>query len=150
MNRDHHDAIGQFVRSIILVKGIPFYGFHSGYSPFLKILLTNPDQISRAILILQSGSVMGRKMNAFESHLSYPLQFMYDTVSTHRHLFDHKPRCDFNLYGCGWIDLKEVHYRREIDQDEGEWYHKRDCAIMLTHPRVDWHAVISSSHHHAY
>jgi DNA polymerase zeta len=82
MNRDHHNAIGQFVRSIILVKGIPFYGFHTGYSPFLKILLTTPDQINRAILILQSGSVMGRKMNVFESHLSYPLQFMWDSFSS--------------------------------------------------------------------
>lgn len=28
-------------------------------------------------------------------------------------------RCDFNLYGCGWIDLKSVSYRRRVDEDEG-------------------------------
>lgn len=76
MGRNHERAIGQFVRSIVLVKGIPFYGFHAGYEPFLKVMLTTPDQANRAIMILQSGSVMNRKMNVFESHLSYPLQFM--------------------------------------------------------------------------
>lgn len=109
LNRNHQNALGQFVRAIVLVKGIHFYGFHVGYSPFLKIMLTIPDQISRAILILQSGSVMGRKMNVFEAHLSYPLQFM----------------CDFNLYGCDWVDLRDVHYRtpRNSDDIEQPLYH---------------------------
>lgn len=111
LSRDHHKANGQFVRAIVLVKGVHFYGFKTGYSPFLKIMLTTPEQISRAILILQSGSVMGKRMNVFESHLSYPLQFM----------------CDFNLYGCSWIDLKGVHYRRSLEEEE-------DSENPLYHP----------------
>ncbi|KAG8828876.1 DNA polymerase zeta [Serendipita sp. 401] len=101
LNRNHHTAIGQYVRAIILVKGIPFYGFTAQYSPFLKIMLTTPDQVNRAILILQSGSIMGRKMSVYESHLSYPLQFM----------------CDFNLYGCDWINLNEVHHRKGLEAE---------------------------------
>ena len=38
---------------------------------------------------------MGVKLNVFESHLSYPLQFM----------------CDFGLYGCGAMDLASVSWR---------------------------------------
>jgi DNA polymerase zeta len=92
LKRNHNNAIGQFVRAIILVKGIHFYGFHTGYSPFLKILITVPELVSRAILILQSGSVLGRKMNVFEGHLSYPLQFMYgasaSTIASPLTIFD--------------------------------------------------------------
>jgi DNA polymerase zeta len=81
MSRNRHNAIGQFVRAIVLIKGIHFYGFRTGYSPFLKVILTSPEQISRAILILQSGSIMGKKIQVYESHLSYPLQFMCGTKS---------------------------------------------------------------------
>jgi DNA polymerase zeta len=82
LSRGQHNAIGQFVRAIVLVKGIHFYGFRTGYSPFLKVMLASPDQISRAILILQSGSIMGKKIQVYESHLSYPLQFMCGTKSS--------------------------------------------------------------------
>lgn len=102
MKRSQHTSRGQFVRAVILTKGIPFYGFHSGYSPFLKIILTTPDKVSLAMMILQSGSVLGTKMNIHEGHLSYPLQFM----------------CDFNLYGCGWMEMRDVHFRRNPDEGE--------------------------------
>ncbi|KAI6031825.1 hypothetical protein BKA83DRAFT_90935 [Pisolithus microcarpus] len=82
----------QYVRAIILVKGVHFYGFHSSYSPFLKIYLVDPALTNRAVTLLQAGTVMRTKFNVFESHLSFLLQFM----------------CDFGLYGCGWINLGEV------------------------------------------
>lgn len=96
----------RFVRAIVLVKGIHFYGLHSGYAPFLKIYMIHPDKVSRAILILQSGSIMGTRMNVYEGHLSYPLQFL----------------CDFNLYGCSWIEIRDPYFRRgpEEDEDEGK------------------------------
>ena len=40
---------------------------------------------------------MSNKFDVFESHISFHLQFM----------------CDFNLYGCGWIDFGEVWRRGE-------------------------------------
>ncbi|KAI6162197.1 hypothetical protein EDD17DRAFT_1777003 [Pisolithus thermaeus] len=91
----------QYVRAIILVKGVHFYGFHSSYSPFLKIYLIDPALTNRAITLLQAGSVMRTKFHVFESHLSFLLQFM----------------CDFGLYGCGWINLGEVWERSpEIEE----------------------------------
>ncbi|KIO08270.1 hypothetical protein M404DRAFT_22870 [Pisolithus tinctorius Marx 270] len=82
----------QYVRAITLVKGVHFYGFHSSYSPFLKIHLIDPALTNRAVTLLQTGTIMRTKFHVFESHLSYLLQFM----------------CDFGLYGCGWINLGEV------------------------------------------
>ncbi|KAI6136646.1 hypothetical protein F5141DRAFT_1208970 [Pisolithus sp. B1] len=91
----------QYVRAIILVKGVHFYGFHSSYSPFLKIYLIDPALTNRAVTLLQAGSVMRTKFHVFESHLSFLLQFM----------------CDFGLYGCGWINLGEVWERSpEIEE----------------------------------
>jgi DNA polymerase zeta len=71
---------------------VDFYGFHVGYKPFLKILVADPTSVSRMVSILQSGSVMGVRFRVFESHLSYTLQFL----------------CDFNLYGCGLIDIEDA------------------------------------------
>jgi len=81
------------------VKGIHFYGFHSSYTPFLKILVADPAIVSRAVTILQSGTVMHTKFRVYESHLSYPLQFL----------------CDFGLYGCGWINLGHV-WKRGVEE----------------------------------
>ena len=53
---------------------------------------------------MQSGTVMTTRFRIYESHLSFTLQFM----------------CDFNLYGCGWIDLAEVYLRgpEELPDEE--------------------------------
>ena len=87
----------RFVRAVLLVKGVHFYGFHSSYAPFLKIHIIDPSYLTRAVTLLKSGVVMSTKFNVFESHISFCLQFM----------------CDFNLHGCGWLDLGEVWRRGE-------------------------------------
>ncbi|KAF9241374.1 hypothetical protein BU15DRAFT_87282 [Melanogaster broomeanus] len=101
IKRNPHSPKSQFIRAVILVKGVHFYGFHSSYTPFLKILVADPAFVNRAVTILQSGTVMHTKLRVYESHLSYLLQFM----------------CDFGLYGCGWINLREVWQRGLEDQD---------------------------------
>lgn len=103
MKRNPHSPNSQFVRAILLVKGIHFYGFHTSYSPFLKILLVDPTFISRAVTVMRAGTVMRTRFNVYESHLSYILQFL----------------CDFGLYGCGWMNLGEV-WQRDQDRDEDE------------------------------
>lgn len=106
MKRNPHAPSSQFIRAILLVKGVHFYGFHSSYSPFLKVLLADPAVASRAVTVLRSGNVMHTRFNIYESHLSYILQFL----------------CDFGLYGCGWINLAEVWQRapEEEVQDTDE------------------------------
>ncbi|KAF9455997.1 hypothetical protein BDZ94DRAFT_1276753 [Collybia nuda] len=95
LKRNPHSSKAQYVRAMLLVKGIHFYGFHSSYSPFLKIYIANPAHVNRAATILQSGSVMSTRFRIFESHLSYILQFM----------------CDYGLYGCGWLEAGSASQR---------------------------------------
>jgi DNA polymerase zeta len=101
IKRNPHSSKSQFVRGVLLVKGVHFYGFHSSYTPFLKILIADPTFINRAVTILQSGTVMRTRFRVYESHLSYILQFM----------------CDFGLYGCGWVNLAEVWQRGHEEND---------------------------------
>ena len=104
--RSHLPYKNQYIRAIILVKGIHFYCFHASYSPFLKILISDPTVVPRVVRILRSGVILRTQFKIYECHLSFPLQFM----------------CDFNLYGCGWIDLGEVWQRQDqgILQDDSE------------------------------
>jgi DNA polymerase zeta len=102
LKRHPQSPNSQFVRAVLIVKGVHFYGFHAAYSPFLKIIIADPALITRAVALMQSGSIMKTRFRVFESHLGYLLQFM----------------CDFGLYGCGWIDLDDVWQRgSEIEQE---------------------------------
>ena len=99
MKRNPTSPKSQFVRAIILTKGVHFYGFHASYSPFLKIYIADPTYVNRAVTILQSGTVMKTRFRVYESHINFLLQFM----------------CDFGLYGCGWMDLGDVWERGAED-----------------------------------
>jgi DNA polymerase zeta len=87
-----------YVAHISLVKGIPFYGFHVGYRFYLKIYLLNPLNITRLADLLRQGAVMKRSLQPYESHLQYVPQWM----------------CDYNLYGCAYMDCAKVKFRYPI------------------------------------
>lgn len=78
LKRNPNSRNSQFVRAIILVKGVHFYGFHSSYSPFLKVLFADPTVVTRAVSLLQTGAIMKTRFRVYESHFSYILQFMSD------------------------------------------------------------------------
>ncbi|KAF8940450.1 DNA polymerase zeta [Dissophora ornata] len=110
----------QYVAAITPVKGVPFYGYHVGYSCFLKIYLFNPDFESRIVDLMRSGAIMGTRFQPFESHIPFRLQFFID----------------FNLYGMGWLELEEALLRNELpntriwspDNDPGRMSH---CEIEM-------------------
>ncbi len=104
MKRNPQSPKSQFVRAVVLVKGVHFYGFHSNYSPFLKVHIADPAFVNRAVTIMRSGTIMKTPFRVYESHLSYILQFL----------------SDFGLYGCGWIDLGEVWQRGRDEFAEHE------------------------------
>lgn len=87
-----------YVAHISLVKGVPFYGFHVGYKFYLKIYLLNPLHITRLADLLREGAVMKRVLQPYESHMQYLAQWM----------------CDYNLYGCGYINCKRVKFRGPV------------------------------------
>lgn len=88
----------QFLSAIHLCKGVPFYGYHVGWRYFLKISFVDPGQNVRIATILQSGKVMGTKLQPYEVHIRYNLQFMLD----------------FNLFGCDFVDFEHVLFRTPV------------------------------------
>jgi DNA polymerase zeta len=89
LKQNPNSPTSRHIRAIVLVKGVPFYGFHSGYAPFLKIYLVDPSDLIRLTTLLSSGAIMGTAFKVYEAHLSFVLQFL----------------SDFGLYGCNWLDL---------------------------------------------
>lgn len=87
-----------YVAHISLVKGVPFFGYNVGYQYFLKIYLLNPQHMTRFADLLQQGAIMKRTFQPYEAHLQYLLQWM----------------CDFNLYGCAYIETDRPHFRTPV------------------------------------
>ncbi|KAF9574465.1 DNA polymerase zeta [Mortierella alpina] len=99
----------QYVAAITPVKGIPFYGYHVGYSVFLKIYLFNPDFESRIVDLMRSGAIMATKFQPFEAHIPFRLQFFID----------------YNLYGMGWLELEDALLRQDVPMPEANDHPKR-------------------------
>ena len=87
-----------FVGHITLVKGVPFYGYNVGYSVFLKVYMLNPLHMTRLADLLRQGTIMKKVIQPYESHVQYLLQWM----------------CDYNLYGCAYIDCSQVSFRSPV------------------------------------
>uniref|UniRef100_A0A1A7XY61 DNA polymerase zeta catalytic subunit n=2 Tax=Iconisemion striatum TaxID=60296 RepID=A0A1A7XY61_9TELE len=89
-------ASTQHVFKVVLVSGMPFYGFYAKEKHFMKIYLYNPQMIKRVCELLQSGAVMNRSYQPHEGHIPYLLQLFID----------------YNLYGMNLIQLGAVKFRR--------------------------------------
>ncbi|KAL8854901.1 MAG: hypothetical protein Q9221_000408 [Calogaya cf. arnoldii] len=98
--RNMYDGKTAFVAHISLVKGVPFYGYHVGYKFFLKVYMLNPLHMTRLADLLRQGAVMKQVLQPYESHMQYLLQWM----------------CDYNLYGCAYIDCSEVRFRAPVPE----------------------------------
>ncbi|RXK35490.1 hypothetical protein M231_07268 [Tremella mesenterica] len=90
------------VLSVMLVKGVPFYGYHVGWSYWLKVSLSNPGRMWVALEQLRKPVVLGREWQPHEAHLNHVLQFM----------------CDFDLYGCGWLELEGGTFREPLPEGD--------------------------------
>ncbi|RDW77392.1 putative catalytic subunit of DNA polymerase zeta UPR-1 [Coleophoma cylindrospora] len=112
--RNLYDGNAKFVARIVLVKGIPFYGYHVGFKYFLKIYMLNPMVMTRLADLLRQGVIMKKVFQPYEAHLQYLLQWM----------------TDYNLYGCGYIDCKTVSFRSPVPR-----YEEMDNASHLWHDR---------------
>ncbi|KAJ9641369.1 DNA polymerase zeta [Coniosporium tulheliwenetii] len=110
--RNPYDGRSTFVAHISLVKGVPYYGYHVGYKFFLKVYIFNPLHMTRLADLLHQGAILNRPLQPYESHLQYLLQWM----------------CDYNLYGCAYIDCEKVKFRgpvpdwSEISSTAHKWH----------------------------
>ncbi|WFD19526.1 DNA-directed DNA polymerase [Malassezia caprae] len=85
------------IAAIHLCKGTPFYGYHERPQYYLKISYTDPSQRQRLAMLLESGSVLGQRMQPMEAHVPYHLQFMMD----------------YNVFGCDVLTCDEANVRTE-------------------------------------
>lgn len=92
----------QHVMAIVLVSALDMYGYHPRPEPFLKIYLLNPSSLPHLADLLCQGAIMGRPMQPYESHLSFPLQFMID----------------YNLRGMDHLSLKYVRFRHPLSSQQ--------------------------------
>ena len=120
--RNAYDGKAAFVAHVTLVKGIPFYGYHVGYKFFLKIYLLNPLHMTRLADLLRQGTVMKKAIQPYESHMQYLLQWM----------------CDYNLYGCAYIECSKVKFRSsipdylEMNNTTHRWHDRTISTLMLS------------------
>jgi DNA polymerase zeta len=110
--RNTADAKAIFVAHIVLVKGVPFFGYHVGYKYFLKIYLLNPSNMTRLSDLLHQGAILKQVFQPYESHMQFLAQWM----------------CDFNLYGCNYIDTDNPFFRDPVPD-----------VADLVNPYHEWH-----------
>lgn len=121
-----YDSKNGYVAHITLVKGVPFYGYHVGYKFYLKVYLLNPQHMTRLADLLREGAVMKRVLQPHESHMQYIAQWM----------------CDYNLYGCAYIDCKRVKFRGpvpsqlEIGNASHPWHDQSIPPELISDPAV--------------
>ncbi|KAM9338879.1 DNA polymerase zeta catalytic subunit [Symphorus nematophorus] len=92
----------QHVFKVVLVSGMPFYGYHAKEKRFMKIYLYNPQMVKRVCELLQSGAVMNKSYQPHEGHIPYLLQLFID----------------YNLYGMNLLNLGAVKFRRRQKKED--------------------------------
>ncbi|CAK4670001.1 unnamed protein product [Aphanomyces euteiches] len=66
------------IAKLVVVKGIPFYGYHSSEKLFIKVFLYDPAMTSRIVQVVESGLVAQRVFQPYEAHIPYLLQVFAD------------------------------------------------------------------------
>jgi DNA polymerase zeta len=64
--------------------------------------MLNPGHMTRFADLLYQGAILNRVFQPYESHLQYLLQWM----------------CDYNLYGCAYIDCAKVQFRGPVPDSD--------------------------------
>ena len=113
--RNMYEGKSAFVGHITLVKGVSFYGYNVGYKTFFKIYMLNPLHMTRLADLLRQGTIMKKVIQPYEGHMQYLLQWM----------------CDYNLYGCAYIDCSKVMFRSPVPD-----YLDMDSTIHQWHNRT--------------
>uniref|UniRef100_A0AAX7UJ27 DNA polymerase zeta catalytic subunit n=1 Tax=Astatotilapia calliptera TaxID=8154 RepID=A0AAX7UJ27_ASTCA len=103
----------QHVFKVVLVSGMPYYGYHAKEKLFMKIYLYNPQMVKRVCELLQSGAVMNKSYQPHEGHIPYLLQLFID----------------YNLYGMNLVNLAAVKFRRSAFRSISPW--KAPCTSKL-------------------
>lgn len=88
----------KYIANVSVVKGVPFYGFHVGWSLFYKISLLDAGFTNKLSDLIRDGKMFDKPIETFETQLPFLLQFS----------------ADFNLFGCSWVDLDQCYFRTPV------------------------------------
>lgn len=105
----------KFIAKVAICKGSPIYGYQVGYKLFYKISLLSPLYKTRLTTLFHDkninicefsssfdkGTKKSYAVNVYEAHIPYLLQFL----------------ADFNLFGCGWLEIDNTYFRYPILND---------------------------------
>ncbi|KAL0801003.1 hypothetical protein Bca101_056179 [Brassica carinata] len=86
----------QHVHDCEIVRAKKFYGYHSTEEAFYNSY--HPQDVSRAATLLLAGTVLGRSLQPYESHIPFLLQFLVD----------------YNLYGMGHVHISKMKFRSPV------------------------------------
>ncbi|XP_040158873.1 DNA polymerase zeta catalytic subunit [Anopheles arabiensis] len=89
---------------IVLVKGIPIYGYHRNPHHYFKIYMYNPYLVRNATQLLMNGTILSGSYQVHETHIPYILQFFID----------------YNLYGMSFLELDSKGLRQRTGDVEGD------------------------------
>ena len=84
-----------------MVRGTPFYGYHPNELLFIKVSMFDPNLIKKTASLLQSGTILNRHFQPYESHIPFLLQFF----------------ADYNLAGMGLLHLIHLTFRPSLPKD---------------------------------
>ncbi|CAX43100.1 DNA polymerase zeta catalytic subunit, putative [Candida dubliniensis CD36] len=114
-------GLRKYIANVSVCKGVPIYGFQLGYRMFYKISLLSPLYKSRLAKLFQENTIslfrigMEEKENViynpeptyvYEAHIPYLLQFL----------------TDYNLFGCGWINIDKDFVSKEDAKTRGLYF----------------------------
>lgn len=115
LNTDSGLGKRKFIAKVAICKASPIYGYQIGYKLFYKISLLSPLYKTRLTNLFQDklinicdfsssfdrGTKKSYAVNVYEAHIPYLLQFL----------------TDFNLFGCGWLEINNTYLRYPILND---------------------------------
>ncbi|PVH17379.1 uncharacterized protein CXQ87_000264 [Candidozyma duobushaemuli] len=107
--RDGRQTSSNFVAAVEYCRGAPVYGYHLGYKQVLKVSLLSPLYKTRLVKLITSHKVdvwnydgnlkkSHGAPNLYEAHIPFTSQFL----------------ADFNLYGCGFLNVEKCHFRSPL------------------------------------
>ncbi|CAH8862649.1 unnamed protein product [Trichobilharzia szidati] len=84
---NNYNMKDMYIFDASVVSGLSIYGYHDTERPFIKLYLVDPAIVTVCSEILQSGAVLNRVFQTYETHIPYLLQFCVD----------------YNLYGMNLL-----------------------------------------------
>lgn len=84
--------------------------------------MLNPLYMIRLADLLRQGTILRRSIQPYESHLPYLAQWM----------------CDYNLYGCSYIECTTVNFRSpvpsfaDLEADKHKWHDRTICPSLIS------------------